>query len=788
MAWICRITDTVAREAQETAFRTPMAVVQMAERVQLWPETLQIPGAMLPTVPEVRDQWEKACRVLATHGTQVLLEDTPWDPETPLRLAWPVGNPMLWPLDTPGAWDADTLCLTGDVGAVWWARQTGTGPWVLGVVHTPDDWEGAPQDVARALAALLPPDAARVRVDHHEWWCAWRRTTDSLSGAEWQRQMWATLGPVAVGSSLVTGDPTTWERAWRQAKNAKSSAPTSRVKGLSPEAAHVVREATRTRMDAIAQEQAARQRDLEAQEAAKRRAEEAAAQAAAEEARLQAEKWELERALENLRKQELAAAQARVEQSAHEVAALRQHIWEVSHRLPEASTPLEASDHSLSDHPSEPVPDSATGQLVETPGMCDAGDASFDAAASARQGEVPVSTPSVNGTPDGLSGAVGADGAERLEPSSPRVVKEPTDDSVKVVEGLGVSPETPEIPSEDSDLVNEEASPESGAASPTGDDLGNPALPLPRVIPTPWRRSAPHHWDHTAPVAPPRRVRPVTEASPAADSRLTPPTVSESPSRGTPPEPPPSIPPSRPRGASGLSAPESPPSHLTTFRGAFAGRASPTPVSRASTEPLRYWVWSDKRRGGSTTTAVALARSLAARGQMVLVLDGHLQHPGLLKVFFPGGTPPIRPGLGWDAQWIAGQPWCAPPQVVQRDTLTLWAMALPVKIPREADRWRTLWQRLPLDTIIVVDGGIMPPPVGDCWPICVVSGLMRPPVPQGTILAWRHASGAPGIGDVMLPDEPLGWEGVGGPEWQAIEWPGSAGEATMAWGHPTPSS
>lgn len=126
MAWQCRIVADAETGNPEEDYRTPMAVVYMAERVALWPETLRIPGEQLPTDPAIRDQWEQACRTLTDHGTRIWIDETVWDPTTPLRLQWPTGNPMQWPWTTPGAWDADTACLTSEAGAVWWQRQTGT--------------------------------------------------------------------------------------------------------------------------------------------------------------------------------------------------------------------------------------------------------------------------------------------------------------------------------------------------------------------------------------------------------------------------------------------------------------------------------------------------------------------------------------------------------------------------------------------------------------------------------------------------------------------------------------
>ncbi|SMC01928.1 hypothetical protein SAMN00768000_0160 [Sulfobacillus thermosulfidooxidans DSM 9293] len=718
MAWQCRIVADAETGNPEEDYRTPMAVVYMAERVALWPETLRIPGEQLPTDPAIRDQWEQACRTLTDHGTRIWIDETVWDPTTPLRLQWPTGNPMQWPWTTPGAWDADTACLTSEAGAVWWQRQTGTGPWVIGVVHMGPDWSGTPEDIVAALTALLPPDAARVRVSPTEWWCAWPRTVAALSGAEWQRQMWATLGAITVGTSLVTGDPQQWERSWRQAQNAKSAKPTTRVKGLSPEAAQQVQQAVQARMQSITAEHRQRRDAVQRHQAAQHEAERAAAAAAEEEARLQAEKWELERTLANLREQERAQAQARVAQLAQEVAALRQQVWERERAsAPEASSP--ASDKGASE---VGVPDAE-------PARPSAPQPTASQAADVRLDETPTPVEPI--------------------PASPQNETLPL---TNVVE----DPKNPENPGEDSPQVSPSPNALERAAS-------NPELWVP---PGPWRTAPPPQWDAPKPVTPPRRLIP----SSGGPLRMSPESVASSSS-----------------GEEKPAAPISPPALDHRPEPSETGRQHPEPVFGPSgsggvsshlvqqgeslSADLRYWVWGNQRRAGATTTAVALARFWAQFGQRVLLLDGHLAHPGILKIFFPGDDAPIRPGLGWDAQWIAGQPWCEPPQALIRETLTVWAMALPVRVPREAERWRRVLQRLPDVPVVVIDGGVMPPPTGGLIGMCVIEGMVAPVVPTGTTRAWRHGAGARS-GDLVLPSEPLGWDGVGGPAWQAVPWPG----------------
>lgn len=720
MAWQCRIVADAETGNPEEDYRTPMAVVYMAERVALWPQTLRIPGEQLPTDPAIRDQWEQACRTLADHGTRIWIDETAWDPMTPLRLQWPTGNPMQWPWTTPGAWDADTACLTSEAGAVWWQRQTGAGPWVIGVVHIGPDWSGTPEDIVAALAALLPPDAARVRVSPTEWWCAWPRTVTALSGAEWQRQMWATLGAITVGTSLVTGDPQQWERSWRQAQNAKSAKPTTRVKGLSPEAAQQVQQAVQARMQSITAEHRQRRDAVQRQQAAHQEAERAAAAAAEEEARLQAEKWELERTLANLREQERAQAQARVAQLAQEVAALRQQVWEQerasrsdtspSDGLESASSPSELENALTPPNPIPLAPESG----VLTPGE-DHGESQ----------EPPISvTPVLTPEPD-----PGQTGIGKIDPSRP-------DDNAP----LGVAEPTPEERS--------------------------PSDPVLWVPPGPWRTAPPPQWDAPKPVTPPRRLIPPS----GGPSRVSPESVA-------------SLSSGEEKSAAPISSPaldhRPEPSgtgrqHSEPVSGpSGSGGVSPHRVSHGESlsADLRYWVWGNQRRAGATTTAVALARFWAQVGQRVLLLDGHLAHPGILKIFFPGDAAPIRPGLGWDAQWIAGQPWCDPPHVLTRETLTVWAMALPVRVPREAERWRRVLQRLPDVPVVVIDGGVMPPPTGGLIGVCVIEGMVAPVMPTGTTRAWRHGAGARS-GDLVLPSEPLGWDGVGGPAWQAVPWPG----------------
>ncbi|MCL6564364.1 MAG: hypothetical protein K6U87_15310, partial [Firmicutes bacterium] len=185
----------------------------------------------------------------------------------------------------------------------------------------------------------------------------------------------------------------------------------------------------------------------------------------------------------------------------------------------------------------------------------------------------------------------------------------------------------------------------------------------------------------------------------------------------------------------------------------------------ALARPWVAWVWGTQRHAGATTVAVALARWLAWwQRTPVVLLDGHPEHPGL-KAVLRGDLP--WPGMGWEGTWQAGVPWTPPPQVVDLGPgLRAWALGRPLRLPGLDRWWPDVLRHLAAEALVVVDGGLRPPPVAVALPICVVGGLgARPVAPQGTWFARRRGDGLPRC--LVVPSEPLGADGVGSAAWLA---------------------
>ena len=241
MEWTCRI-DPHAQQDDEVVARTPMIIVQKAQDLQLWPQAMHIDSRDVPHQAEARQQWEQACRTCVEHAVQIWLDDMPWDAQDSLQPPWPAGNPMEWVRSTPQAWDQESGALTPEAGAVWWRRPTGRGPWVMAYLADPGHLS-TPADIGIALQAACPATAVRVRMDESKWWCAWPRTTTTISGADWARRLWTVLGAVRLGTSLVT-EPQTWENRLKQAINVARTEPGSRVAVLPPEVTETLRQDT----------------------------------------------------------------------------------------------------------------------------------------------------------------------------------------------------------------------------------------------------------------------------------------------------------------------------------------------------------------------------------------------------------------------------------------------------------------------------------------------------------------------------------------------------------------
>ena len=644
MAWQCRI-DPQASNDSETIARTPMGVVRLAQDLNLWPVALRIASADLPQGATLREQWRSACATCAMHGSAIWIDDQLWDVTGPLQPMWPPGDPMQWDRATPLAWDAETDCLTPDAGAMWWRRQRGSGPWVIGYVADPA-MKASTADISAALHVLVPSSGVRVYLGERQWWCAWRRASDAPSGAEWCRQMWATLGAVAVGAALVTTDPESWSDRLQQAIQYKKTEPGARIKALPAQEARAVRTRTREQMAEV-QAAEARRRAAQAEAQERERAQKAAEETrAAQRAQLEAERAQLQAEIQRLEAQQAQRDQAEAEALAREVDALRQRRAELAttHASVSSST-ARGGSHDRSPDADAPVSPDDTSSIL------------------------PMSEPP--------------------EIRRHRIEK-----------------------------------------------------------PSHWRPMQPIHWDREMAPPPPKRhgihiVRP-----PNASPDSVPPVAPDMPADAFD------------------HAMDEPPLRMEPA-------VPPASIARALTLPWTAWVWGDDRRAGASTAALAFARWLASVQTVpVRLLDGHLTHPGLGRLIYPGqpAANPVRPGLGWEAMWSAGIAAEDPPRQIRlmEGQLQVWALGQPIKVPHPEQRWRQTLQRM-TGAAVVIDGGIMPPPMPVALTLLVVSRAdYRPNVPSGTWLGYRHVRPDGGTQVLKLPSESLDWEGVGSIAWMDV--------------------
>ena len=664
MAWECRI-DLTAPPKSETVMPSPMITVSTAQDMKLWPTILRISSRDIPTDARIYAQWKKACQELAEHETAVWLDDAIWDPTTPLRPPWPLGDPMRWDRGTPGAWDAATSCLTPEAGEIWWRRQTGSGPWVIGYVAIAADHVTL-EDVSAALQVHLPEGAARVYRGDKSWWCAWRRTEQAPSGADWCQRMWSTWeedDSIAVGVALVTTDPSSWPERLQRAMNLKATRPGKRIKSRPLVEQAAVRQQTHEQIAQIKAEEARRRAAEEARAAAEAHARQAAARLQAEQARLLAEAQELER-------QKAQLAEQRRQRDAQKAAALAEHVARLQ--------------------------------------------AEVDAEQAALQAE-PEPTDEITSRADAS-----------MEPPSPSVPHEP--------------PETTQADAEGRD----------GFA--TDQVIVPPRRHRPTQVPSHWRPGQRQHWDAPTPVAPPKRSghHPVM-ASPAE-----------------PPAPPSASLSSRPMAV------------RRTVRRIKPSRMASTPTPVPSSNPIGLperwvaWVWGDDRKVGTSTTALAFARWLASiQSTPIRLLDGHLIHPGLGHLLYTGQRDrnPVHSGRGWESGWYSpGSSALEPPEFVtlMEGQLQIWLMGMPVKIPDLKKRWPATIQRM-MDVALVVDGGLMAPPLPVDLPLMVMHRApARPNVPEGTWIGCRNALPDSWPRTLKLPSEALGWEGSGSVAWADV--------------------
>ncbi|MDA8206384.1 MAG: hypothetical protein M0Z36_09960 [Thermaerobacter sp.] len=207
-------------------------------------------------------------------------------------------------------------------------------------------------------------------------------------------------------------------------------------------------------------------------------------------------------------------------------------------------------------------------------------------------------------------------------------------------------------------------------------------------------------------------------------------------------------------------------------------------VSGSLRLPWVAWIWGDARKAGTSTAALALARWLArVQTAPIRLLEGHLTHPGLGRLLYPGHPDknPVRPGLGWEAMWTAGLMAQDPPRVVtlMHEQLAVWLMGQPLKIPHPERRWPQVVQRMP-DVALLIDGGLMPPPMPVALAVMVLSqSTHRPNVPDAAWVAYRTWPPQGHVQTLHLPTEPLDWEGVGSAAWSDVWAPLAAGLGLM---------
>ena len=701
MEWTCRI-DPHAQQDDEVVARTPMIIVQKAQDLQLWPQAMHIDSRDVPHQAEARHQWERACRTCVEHAVQIWLDDMSWDAQDSLQPPWPAGNPMEWDRSTPQAWDQESGALTPEAGAVWWRRPTGRGPWVMAYLADSGHLS-TPADIGIALQAACPATAARVRMDESKWWCAWPRTTTTISGADWARRLWTVLGAVRLGTSLVT-EPETWENRLKQAINVARTEPGSRVAVLPPEVTETLRQDTLEEMAKI-------QRLEQQRQAAEQQRQE-------QEARRQAEQAEVER---------LAAEKARLvlqkEQRAAEAAARRQAQAEQLQREIEQ---LQSEQETLTDASTPPEPEPLGPEPRVSAQTEDDALAALQAERDRLQQQVAARKQAQ---------------AEQLrqEIATLRTVQEaPQPESVPEESPVPADPGSAgaSIPKKEHDSPTE---PHADAPS------RQPALRRVRttLAPSHWRPEQPPEWDHRKVIKLPPRKRSVT-----ADAST----------QSVPADPTPSRP-----------IPGSRQTSDAERRSAATEWLTAGTVDQKLALPWVAWFWGDARKAGTTTAALAFARWLAwVQSTPVRLLEGHLMAPGVARLI---QTVTLPLTWGWEGPWTAGKPMCDPRSpIALTDRLTIWALAphSVTKVVHAENKWAQILQHM-VDALIVVDGGLMPPPLPTInLPICVVQrGTHTPDVPSRTWLAYR---GVP-IRDhqaLRLPAEALGAEGVGSAAWAAM--------------------
>lgn len=706
--WICRI-DPTAEADQDPVYRYPLALVEAARDAGVWPDQLRIALTDVPPADSREAElWGQACAECASHGTSVIMGDEVWDPARPFRPQWPAGNPMNWATNTPNARDVESGAFTVEVGALWQKRMRLADSWMVGVVYSADGTEIDPAVAGAVLKEVSGPQTVIVREGERRFWCAWPKGNKALTGAEWSRRVWAALGPVRVGTAMVT-DRKAWEARIHRAISVAQTGPGGRVADLpvlgSPEQEAAARaEAERLReQEAQARAEASRARKEAAQKAAEKARAEAARQAAeqarakAEAERIQAEKDVADRlAVERAKAEEARIRAERIREEQAQAARIQEEIAQAEAETARINAETARAKAAIEQE-------------------------------AARRAQVQL---------DAIE-------ADRLH--AERVAQERQEAEQATADRVAAE----RAVAERAEATRLEAEQAEAGLEPTVVEEPTPSETAPRRHLRPamhWRPAQPSQWDRSTPDVPlPPRHAPsgaIPVVVPA--THVEPVSPIESPST-----PSPVTPPVRRRPALHVVA------------------EPPVAMPEGLMLPWVAWVWGSARKAGTSSVALSLARWLAwNQTTPIRLLDGNFALPGLLGLI---RTAKVQPGWGWEASWQAGTPSGAPPTVVSlADRLTVWAMGTPMNFVNAAKKWPQALKMMP-DVAVIVDAGLAPPAVTADLMICVTpNGADVPQVPMNTWIAARGTHGSGAAHRITVPSEPLGIEGVGSAAWAEV--------------------
>lgn len=814
--WACIVDPTKAQD-ERSIFHNPMLIVALARSSNVWPDLVEIPLNSLPPI-EKREAWRRACLECLTHNPQakILLGDEEWDSQRPLQPRWPLGNPIYWPLETVDAWDPETGCLTPEAGQVWWDRQPIQGPWVIGTLAELDDH---PLDLITLVAALKEisgETAAIVREGPKKFWCAWTKTTDSLSGAEWQKQLWAVLGTVRLGVAIVT-DPTQWVSRRTQAINVAQNAPGKRIKSnLSMDQQTRLKQSVSQKEEAMRQEQAEQEAlRLEAERLARAKQEAEALERAAQEEAQRLEKAQREAERERLTKlqAERLAAEHKIKQAQEKAERLRQMrialeqqgASETPKESVDAAGSLDAIAPPASNTSDDARPDVLTdvlgaeiadavqsvaidpvttlytavvGQQVlerltefghvvifcDVDGLKTINDTQGHAAGDAYLRQAGIALRSVARTSD-LCMRKGGD--EFLW-----IVRPPMLDPEQVFQRLQDAFHAAQVAVSMGIVVQADQEPLAVAIERAdramyqnkADRKTHPTLPTSTTPAAPLQHN--EQSSSTKPSTKRHLVGVESHWRPAQPSQWdATPDVTMVPRRRTMH----GAVAMEPQAAKLSSEPVELATKRSTMTSATIPASNPPATALASATqdillPYTIWVWGEIRRSGTSTTALALARWIAWQQKTpVRLLEGHLTMPGLARLI---QTESIPAGWGWEASWTAGTPYQAPPNsIALADRLQVWALGMAIRYPHPERKWGQILKMM-TDVVVIVDGGTTPPPIPVTLGIYVAAAnTSQALVPSKTWIASRGSSPTPVDHRIALPAEPLGIEGIGSPAW-----------------------